>query len=302
MGNPHRHNPISVLGTVVGGMQPPSINWGVQTTTPVVDGNIAPEVGAISRSEPTISFSTHELAAVLALCGVTPTAGTVITYNRKIDAAGTPTASTAHESYTMTTALAVLQSLSCSSGGNAAASYMCHGYHATAGTPPLKKSTTVALPSYSATPVLFGLGKVVVNGTQITGIQSVSVNLGIGVDKPDTDGNIYPTTCKAISYNPTISFTYREPDQATAMSGTSPNLISGTAIASTTCLYFRKRTMDGLYVADATAEHVKVTMNAGIITVQSEDGDPRTVSVTITCRATNGGSGPLTISAASAIS
>lgn len=135
----------------------------------------------------------------------------------------------------------------------------------------------------------FSLGKVEFNTTEIDGVQSVRVIPGITVIKSRSKGGQYPVNISIQEVLPMLEITVDDMSEATPAGG-------WTAMTSAN-VYFRKRSDSGLYVADITAEHIKITFAAGLKTVESleaSDNGNGTTTITLKGKA-------FTASAASAI-
>jgi hypothetical protein len=135
----------------------------------------------------------------------------------------------------------------------------------------------------------FSMGKVDFGGTEVEGVQSVRVNPGITVVKSRAKGGTYPVLVSIQEVLPSIEITVDDFAEATPAGG-------WTAMTAAN-VYFRKRADAGRYVANGTAEHIKVTFGAGVKTIDSiEASENANGSVTIRLTGKT-----LTCSAASAI-
>jgi hypothetical protein len=102
------------------------------------------------------------------------------------------------------------------------------------------------------------LGPCYINGTLIAGVQSAKINPGIEVVKPPLgSGSNFPVFASIKMVTPTIQLTVNDFD---AVLGTIGDF---TAMTSAN-IYFKKRNDSGVFVAGATAEHLRFTFAAGL--------------------------------------
>ena len=123
---------------------------------------------------------------------------------------------------------------------------------------PMAVSSGVALAATSAVQHLFTLGPVVVNGTQLNGVESVNWDNNSQYNELHGDGEDFLSHFSVDAYNPTIRVRLR--DTATFATYGS----KGTAL-SALVVYLRKRLKSGINVPVATTEHIKVTAATGTI-------------------------------------
>lgn len=121
----------------------------------------------------------------------------------------------------------------------------------------------------------FSLGKVSVNGTALTGVQSIRINPGIEIIKSRGDGGIYPVIVSIRRVAPTMEITTNDMSDVT--------LVSDWTAMSAAIAYLRKRDDSGDYEADDDVgnPHLSFTFGAG---VQSAD-----------CEVSSNGNGTVTI-------
>lgn len=110
----------------------------------------------------------------------------------------------------------------------------------------------------------YALGECYINGTQVDGVQSVRVNPGITLVKSRAHGLVWPIKCSIQEVTPTIEITTDDIDAVVALVGEFNAMTSAN-------IYFRKRSDSGLYVADATTEHLRFTFAAGLYFNDSTD-------------------------------
>lgn len=166
-------------------------------------------------------------------------------------------------------------------------------------TAPLAVATSQSLPAvYPATSVLWTLGKVDFNGTQIEGVESVSVDFGVDVLAEGSDSDVYPTFVAVRKVQPKITIRGAHVDVLATLTVDGAQYTAGQIV-----LYARKRSEGGTFVADGTAEHVSLTLGKCRVDWNSVDGDPKKIDLTLSPYYTAGGSPtlPITINTATAI-
>lgn len=127
---------------------------------------------------------------------------------------------------------------------------------------PLVRSTTATIASAPAASMGYVAGPIDIDGTDLDGIQDSTINLGLTEAVMWGDGLPFATwACPAPpgGRRPTIAFTTTKAGFITSI-GT-----AGAKIASSVTVYLRKLDKGGARVANATAEHIKCTVNEGRI-------------------------------------
>jgi len=124
----------------------------------------------------------------------------------------------------------------------------------------------------------YTLGDCYINGSAIAGVQSLKVNPGIEVVKPPLgSGSVRPTHASIKMSTPTIEIVVND------FAAVSTTLGAFTAMTSANC-YMKKRADSGIFTADATTEHVRFTLAAGLadtnnITVSGNDDGSATITL-----------------------
>lgn len=260
---------------------------------------------------PTESFSTEQIATLLAAIGnnpgimvsdqnvsPSPDPATVITYQAASrgavrDAEG----DSAHILATIYNALLTWESISASQGGIAEISCML--------TPTYDGSNALMAFSVDQTCSVVGavtekytLGPIYINNTLVQGVTGVNISSGVSVAPETTNGDTDPSYVAIQRASPTITFNTPDAERFA-------NHFKGTAIDSNNVLiYLRKKSPDGGNVADGTGEHIKITVDDGFIDAQSLGGGISSradAGIRVTPRSTTGEAFPLTFSTTSTI-
>lgn len=251
------------------------------------DGDVDPTYVAVMGQSPRLRFTTTALATVLATCGID---GEIIdadgsypgllAWFQKLAEGGTRESGSAHLQMTVKEGLLVPRVLRASQDGSASLDLEAIAtYDGT--NDPVVVADSQALAGSPAVGELFTVGPVKVNGTALESIQDITVDLGIQEIIQSGDGQVWPTFVGILRRQPSI--TVRTTDAVSlATFG-----LEGSAISTTAVAYFRKLAQGGLRVAEATVEHVSVTVNDGRVSVRevsASQDSPAMSEVTITPR------------------
>ena len=288
----------------VDGIRSVTLNPGLQSSLEASDGSPYATFASLTAGAPTGSFETTDLKALLDECSAfmaiddDGTHPGIEFFLQSMAQGGTRSTGSAIK-LTIGNGILALSSLELSHQAPAVLSAEVTA-RKDGVTAPLAVATGETLPAtvYPATSVIWSLGKVVFNGTEIDGLESVSIEFGIEVEAEAADGDVYPTFAMVRQIRPTIT-----------LKGVHVDLLSTLSVdgafytASQVVIYARKRAEGGTYVADATAEHVSFTLGKCRVDPGSIDGDPKSISLTLSPYYTAGGSPvlPITINTATAI-
>jgi hypothetical protein len=139
--------------------------------------------------------------------------------------------------------------------------------------------TQTASQSLAGTPAAdeeFYAGPVKLNNVALDGVQSINCVFGQQLDIKREAGSARPVFVGVNFVSPVISFT-------TTNAGLYNTYAGGVAISSATHFYLRKGspTVAGGRVADITAEHIKCTINAGMIKAAPMSGNQQMLTLEI---------------------
>jgi len=129
------------------------------------------------------------------------------------------------------------------------------------------------------TPVIHTIGPMKINGTEYQA-DTFSIDFGLQVVVDTSSGFLYPTIIYVLRRAPTITFTFKDVDARIAIG------IEGLQQSATdSTFYLRKLASGGGRVIDATAEHIKFTVDDGMFTINQieapHDGEKATYQVTL---------------------
>jgi len=124
---------------------------------------------------------------------------------------------------------------------------------------PLAFGETVALPSVPASSGRWTIGAITIGGVDIPCNVQLDIDFGINLESFGCDSDVWDTHLNLDDIKPKISITSLDPTIFKASSGVPLIGLQGTH--ANTAIYLRKRVTSGLasFVADVTAEHIKIT-------------------------------------------
>jgi hypothetical protein len=225
------------------------------------DGYVDPTFVAAGRIKPTMWVTTNDLKNaldVIGLSGKALSASSIMkTYLNKVAAGGTRTAGATHTLIEMNEGIIVPTSITVTDGQAATVSYIAFlTYDGT--NVPIKVTVNQSLPTITPSVLTHTTGPIQVNGAAIEGIQSMTLDFGIDVTALGGDGEVYDTFAGIMSRNPTLKFTTTDCDIMDTFEV--PTNVSATVVA-----YLTKMSAGTVRVANNVAEHIKLTMTAGMV-------------------------------------
>ena len=230
------------------------------------DGMLDPTHAVGLPSDPVIEFSSPHLATLLSAIGINGLAvtsgATVQTFwQTGVNAGGRATGSN-HLKRVVTNGLIVPVRLSAPASGAAMLSYRL--YITWDGTNnPVLYSASQALVGTPGVAECFTAGPVYLNGALICGEQGFELDFGIDVEVKKGGGEMWPSWASIRRRNPVLTLRTPHASLEGVIGETGAVAISESGGASATVAFLRKKSVTG-NVADATAEHIALTFNAGI--------------------------------------
>ena len=240
---------------------------GIETILHCGDGQVDYQFAAAMFQQPRLTFATTAIARALGLVGISGLAIAAATdfYFQKIAAGGTRTGGASSIKCTGTKGIIVPQTLEAEDKQPAVLTFALVLVSADGTTAPIAVTTGQTMPAITATDQMFVNGPVSINGATLDGIKSQRVDFGLDLVVEHGSGEAYPTFVGIRKRRPTISF--RTTD--VSFVGTAGITAQG---ATDSAVYFRKVDNRGTRVANATAEHIKITVDDGLITNRSIGG------------------------------
>jgi hypothetical protein len=225
--------------------------------------------GVVSQ-KPQCDFTTKAIAAALGICGMTgynigATSSAMVVYAAKRQKGGTIAAGASHRKYTFNAGILVPRTLTVNHGEDATLSYQAVlAYDGTNAI--ILPVDAQALPAAEADAERFGLGPITIESILLKSVESLSIEFGITAEAEAAGGDIWPDYPGIKAILPVLTLRGMDPTWlASATVETIP--LGGTLVThAATNIYLRKRLLGGTYVADGTAEHIKLSA-AGLATI-----------------------------------
>lgn len=253
------------------------VDHGTKEVLEYAAGQVDPSYVATMTSEPMLTFTTRSLAAALsriALDGMAfPNGGTYTTVDQwfiKVEKT-LPRATGANQfRVRMTEGLIVPKVVSWQQGQAASLTAEVHPtYDGTNNPLGYLDSQTLPVSFSGIVGELFTGGKVVINGVELLGVQGVSIDFGLEVEKIYSRGDVFPFRAHILTRKPTITIRTK---QVTSLSTFG---ITGTPQGVTESdIYFQKIKKLETRELAASAVHLRFRVNAsqGMITTGSFGG------------------------------
>jgi len=244
----------------IGGIVSQEVSPGIQAAAESSDGEVDARFVSIMSQDFRIGFSSRHLAVCLAGIGISGAEmADLDTYFQKIAKYGTRTGGAANLQIRAATGMIYPVAISARHNDAAIISYMAVPLSTDGSTAPVALNNNVAIPAGGGISEKFTAGGVSINGAAVA-VESIDVAFGLQVAVEASDGHVFPTFASIMSRQPII--TVRTMDRL-ALNTLG---ISGAAQGATdSVVYFRKVAANGTRVADATAEHVKISIDDGLI-------------------------------------
>lgn len=295
------HGPHGVVinATTIGGITQASVNLGTQLRNDPTSGEVYNRFHSIQAQIPAASFTTYQVGTAIDVTGVLgydigAVAGLAI-YGVKHELGGTRASGSVNAKYAIADGILFPTTLSVNDKGDATLAYQCAVLHdGSANDPIIPTFNNAALTLTDA--LRFTLGPVKIGNVTMNQVTAMEIDFGINVVRRPAGSEIWDTFASIESIQPVITL------RGTLVTwfGSSGVDIEGLPIThANTTIYLKKRAIGGTYVADGTAQHIKITAE-GLATVEQCFDDSGEVTITIPCRY-DGTNAPLIFNTASAI-
>lgn len=266
-------------------------------------GDIYPRHIAINGVKHMADWSTNALQDALDEVGLTGQIianNGVIFHGQSFTEGSTPKAGSNHRSFTIAEGLQVGRNITCDHEGDA--EYNIEVIATYDGTNhPIVEADSAALPTVAVDTERFTIGAMTIESYALKAVTSIDWQFNVTEVAVATDSDLYPTYIVVRKIQPKLIFTTADPTNVGA------SAIPRTGLAVThanTKLYLRKRSLTASgFVADGTAQHIKVTAAGVAVATEiftDNDEEPCGSVIELTCNydATNA---PLVIDTVSAI-
>ena len=264
-----------------GGIQNWRLSTGMNRIVEASGGQVDPTFTSIMDLRPSIGFTTLQISA-LASFGI---AGAQITnldaYIQKLVKYGTRGGALAHTKVNIGTGMCVPRSLSVAQGGRAELAMDAIALSTDGAAAAVTVTVDQSLPAGGTVGEEFTMGPVKINGTEID-CESVNVDFGLQLQIDASGGQVFPTYACIISRQPVIRCTSKDFDTINTLYAAGAFGVAQGATDSV--IYLRKMDKGGTRKGNAVAEHIKLTIDDGIIAIDEAamtHGDQSAVEFTI---------------------
>lgn len=291
--------------TVLGGMFQQRVNTGTECQGEPSSGEVYARFHSIVGQNPGATFTTRQLKTAIDTItsfgsSIASLTGGLKLYAQKHAMAGARASGSTHKQYKFLAGVVVPRMLQAAHQGDANLSYeVLPTWDGT--NDPLVITDNVALPSGLTDALRYTIGPVTIGGVTIAQVRGVDIDFGINAVREGSDSDVWPTLVTIREILPKITIRGVNVDWLKAAN---IPLLGKAAAHADTKIYFRKRAVGGTYVADATAEHVKVTACGLAYVDQAFDANannPGEVNLVLDTRF-DGTNNPIVVNTASVIS
>lgn len=281
----HTIGPQEVGTTVINQITRCDVTEGISELVSGTSGQTRATYSALLNRAPVISCESLNPKAVLDLStaigsfldiDASPATKEFKAYWSKRAEGGVIASGSVHRKCTVNEGILVPRRLTCDHGGQARISYDVVATYDGSNVP-LVWAGSAALPSGIADSLFWTIGPATLQAATLDQIKSVSIDFGIGLIVEGSDSDLAPTFVAVSSIRPSITIRTSKQSIDTSYDD------GGVALTSDFILYFRKRTEGGSFVADGTAEHIKLTVNEGRAHMRSvRGGDRNDIEIVVT--------------------
>ncbi len=281
------------------GIQSNTISSNTTVRGDVTDGQVSPEFQSIVAQNPRINFATMAIGIALTKVGLqsyivnptaVPTGFNAFARKHLIGSTRVPDATSDHRKYQANNGMIVPGVLTCDHQGDAVLPFdMVAIYDGTNAPVVVTDGEIIPATLLTGFDERYGLGPVILGGTTITGVKSVSIDFGVGAVVESADGDIWPSFVNVREKNPVITIEGIDVDWLTDTLGTggAVNPLGTALLQSTSEIYLRKRLDSSTFESSASAVHPHFTF-AGIATADPfmavGGSDAGTVGLRLTLR------------------
>ena len=262
--------PVILGGAQINQITEYSPDPGVETETHYSDGGVDPNFAVVMSQKPRLGFTTTALKRALDLAGISgrpigdEDTSTAVLYFQKLAAGAARAGGSTAFSVTGTSGMLVPQTLQADDKGFATLGMQIVLASTDGETAPMAIDENDTMPAATLADQLYTVGDIKINGTLIEGVKSITVDFGLDLVIENGSGEAYPTFVGIQTRAPSISF--RTTDPTVVASGFAAQG------ATDSLVHFRKCTRNGTRVAKATAEHIKISIDDGIISARTIGG------------------------------
>ena len=249
--------PISFGSDIIKGVKSLSISTELQKVLHEGTGVIEPHGVSTLKADQKISISSADIKTAIdtvGLFGLNLATENLNLYAQKLAPGGTYATGSSHVKFVANKGVAYIESISANLDQEASVSIAV--IPTTDGTnPPIVPTDSSALPTLTHDDVRFTLGTAKVGATAIPGLQSITINTGIQAQPVGGDGLPYHT--EAYVTKRVLSITLTTNDVGKAILQDAQGKLGADLVVT-----FKKCASGALRLANATEEHIAVTLKA----------------------------------------
>jgi len=267
-----RASAIEFDTTVIGGIGQRSLAPQVEVGREPLSGQAYPEHVHVTGAQPQFTFGSRNVKALLDELGADLvvsledlTAGLDV-FESKVALGAVTAAGSVHRKWTATKGIVVPQSLSVEHRGDASLTVLVVPVQDGANDP-VVLTASVALPTLLGNDARWTLGSVQVGGQSLTQVQGIELDFGVELFSESSDGEEFLSFVGVQTMAPTLTVRGSNPAWIDAI-----GLDGLAATHANTEVFLKKRVAGGLFVADETEEHIKMTMY-GVVSPGEMSGD-----------------------------
>jgi hypothetical protein len=276
------------------------VDPGIETLFACADGQVDYTFAAVQQQRPILSFTSSAVARALGFCGINGLAiSTALDFwFQKLAQGGTRSGGATSTKFTAGKGILVPKSIEADSDGVATIDYEMAAISTDGLAAPLAVAVNASMPAPPSTREYFTAGPVNINGTPVPGVKGIRVDFGIELVIEGSDGEAYPTFSAIMKRKQTIVVRSVDVNLAQTLGFFTPQGVTDSTV------FLRKILAGGTRVPNATAEHVKFTIDEGMIScrpVGGRENRPQESELLIEA-AFDGTNDPIAVNVASAIS
>jgi hypothetical protein len=257
-----------VSTTVLGGITRQNVRTGSEVRSETRSNEVYPRFQALVAQRPVATFATSAIADALDEAGLTGLDLDSLLVGLHLYAqagadGGTRASGAAHRKYTIADGLLIPRAITCDHQGDAEIDYEVVATY-DGSNDPIVPADGVALPAGITDAERFTLGPVTLQGITFDHLTRFNLDFGIRARAEAADSDIWPTIVTIEEIMGVLRLRGKDP---LWLSATKIPLQGKAVLHATTSVYLKKRASGGTFVADATAQHIKFTVD-GLATIE----------------------------------
>jgi hypothetical protein len=261
---------VAFDSTVIDDIISQSETPGIELANERAGGAVDIEFQSVSKGEPRIKFVTRQIGDALGLMDSAQaylckdlaalTTGLIVTYQKRAQG-GIFTSGSNHLKGTLADGMACWNRITAEEFRDAEIEIEAVGVHSTGLANPYSVSASQALPTRGAIDSRYRIGPLTINNVAMGSLSRVEIRQELELEILYKGGAIFPTLVCIRSRK--VMFTFQGVDVGLLAASGAIGASGTVSDQANMKFYLRKQSQNGLYVADATAEHISFSA-AGI--------------------------------------